>query len=70
VLFAVTPRIATLTVRGAHSKRAQAPIHAIPRGDTMKQQETRGKVKKLKGRVEQATGIVTGNESLERKGAR
>jgi len=36
----------------------------------MKKQETRGKVKKLKGRVEQATGIVTGNESLERKGAR
>ena len=36
----------------------------------MGQQEASGKVKKLKGRVEQAVGIVTGDSALERKGSR
>ena len=36
----------------------------------MSKQETRGKVKKLKGRVKEAVGIVTGDAALEKKGAR
>ena len=36
----------------------------------MVQQEMRGKVKKLTGRVKEAAGIVTGNDVLEREGAR
>ncbi len=36
----------------------------------MKKQETRGKVKKLKGRVKESVGIITGNRELERKGSR
>jgi uncharacterized protein YjbJ (UPF0337 family) len=36
----------------------------------MGQQEMRGKVKKLNGRVKEAAGIVTGNDVLEREGAR
>jgi len=36
----------------------------------MGQQETRGKVKKLQGRVKEAVGIVTGNRTLEREGSR
>jgi len=32
-------------------------------------QETRGKVTKLKGRVKEAAGIITGNRELERQGA-
>jgi len=36
----------------------------------MGQQEMRGKVKKLTGRVKEAAGIVTGNDVLEREGAR
>lgn len=33
-------------------------------------QESRGKVMKLKGRVREAAGIITGNQKLERQGAR
>jgi uncharacterized protein YjbJ (UPF0337 family) len=33
-------------------------------------QEAHGKREKLKGRVKEAAGIVTGNSALERKGAR
>ena len=33
-------------------------------------QETHGKVKKLKGRVEEAAGILTGDSALEQEGAR
>jgi uncharacterized protein YjbJ (UPF0337 family) len=33
-------------------------------------QESRGKVMKLKGRVREAAGIITGNRKLERQGAR
>jgi uncharacterized protein YjbJ (UPF0337 family) len=36
----------------------------------MGQQETKGKVKKLKGRAKEAIGIVTGDRALERKGSR
>ncbi len=36
----------------------------------MKQQEVRGKVNQVKGRVKEAVGIVTGNPSLEREGAK
>jgi uncharacterized protein YjbJ (UPF0337 family) len=36
----------------------------------MGQQEARGKAKKLKGRVKEAVGIVTGDSALERKGSR
>ena len=36
----------------------------------MRQQELRGKVQKLKGRVEEALGIITGNRALEREGSR
>jgi uncharacterized protein YjbJ (UPF0337 family) len=35
----------------------------------MVRQETRGKVTKIKGEVKEAVGIVTGDRSLERKGA-
>ena len=36
----------------------------------MAQQEMRGKVKKLTGRLKEAAGIVTGNNVLEREGAK
>ncbi|HEX9736808.1 MAG TPA: CsbD family protein [Thermoanaerobaculia bacterium] len=36
----------------------------------MGQQETKGKVKKLKGRAKEAVGIVTGDRALEREGSR
>ena len=36
----------------------------------MKQQEARGKVKKLQGRVKEGVGIITGNRTLEREGSR
>jgi uncharacterized protein YjbJ (UPF0337 family) len=36
----------------------------------MGQQEARGKVKKLQGRVKEAAGIITGNRKLEQEGAR
>lgn len=36
----------------------------------MKQQETRGKVNKLTGRVKEAAGIITGDRKLEREGSR
>lgn len=32
-------------------------------------QESRGKVTKLKGRVKEAAGIITGDRDLERRGA-
>jgi len=32
-------------------------------------QETRGKVKKLQGRVKEATGILAGDRKLEQEGA-
>jgi uncharacterized protein YjbJ (UPF0337 family) len=35
----------------------------------MRQKESPAKVKQLKGRVQQATGIITGDSALERKGA-
>ena len=36
----------------------------------MTKQETRGKVKKLKGRAKEVAGIITGNRNLEKAGAR
>ena len=36
----------------------------------MRQQEARGKVKKIQGRVKQAAGRITGNRELEREGSR
>jgi uncharacterized protein YjbJ (UPF0337 family) len=36
----------------------------------MATQETKGKVEKLKGRVKEATGILTGDRKLEREGTR
>jgi len=36
----------------------------------MVKQETRGKVKKVKGRVKETIGILTGNRKLEREGSR
>ncbi|MCM2316678.1 MAG: CsbD family protein [Thermoanaerobaculia bacterium] len=33
-------------------------------------QESRGKLAKLKGRVKEAAGVLTGDEKLERDGAR
>jgi len=36
----------------------------------MGHQEARGKGDKLKGRVKEATGIITGDAELERKGSR
>jgi uncharacterized protein YjbJ (UPF0337 family) len=36
----------------------------------MRQQEARGKAKKLKGRVKQAVGIITGDSAVEREGSR
>lgn len=36
----------------------------------MKNQETLGKVKKLKGRVKEAVGIITADGALEREGSR
>lgn len=36
----------------------------------MGQQEARGQVKALKGRVKEAVGIVTGDSALEREGSR
>ena len=45
-------------------------ILRIRKGYDMKQQEVRGKVKKVQGRVKEAVGKVTGDRALERKGAR
>jgi uncharacterized protein YjbJ (UPF0337 family) len=36
----------------------------------MKQQEERGKINKLTGRVKEAAGIITGNTRLEQEGFR
>lgn len=36
----------------------------------MGQQEAQGKVKKVKGRVKEAVGIISGDSALEREGAR
>ena len=36
----------------------------------MGNQETHGKVKKVKGRLKEAAGIITGNRELEREGSR
>ncbi len=36
----------------------------------MKNQETSGKLKKVKGRVKEAVGIITGDTKLEREGSR
>jgi uncharacterized protein YjbJ (UPF0337 family) len=36
----------------------------------MRQQETRGKVKNLKGRAKEAVGIITGDSALEQEGSR
>jgi len=36
----------------------------------MTRQETRGKVKRLQGRVKEAAGIMAGDRKLEREGAR
>ena len=36
----------------------------------MRQQEVRGKAKKIQGRVKEAVGKLTGDSALERKGAR
>ena len=35
----------------------------------MKQQEARGQMNKLKGRVKEAAGIITGDRKLEKEGA-
>ena len=35
----------------------------------MKQQEARGKAKKVKGRVKEAVGIISGDRKLENEGA-
>lgn len=35
----------------------------------MRTQETRGKVKQIKGKAKEAVGKVTGDEKLERRGA-
>ena len=36
----------------------------------MRSQEERGTVNKLKGRVKEAVGIITGDKTLEQKGAK
>lgn len=36
----------------------------------MKQQETRGQINKLSGRVKEAAGIITGDRKLEQEGSR
>jgi len=36
----------------------------------MGQQEARGKVKKIQGRMKESVGIMTGNRKLEREGSR
>jgi len=36
----------------------------------MSEQETRGKVKKIQGRLKEAAGRITGNGALEREGSR
>jgi uncharacterized protein YjbJ (UPF0337 family) len=35
----------------------------------MRQQEVRGKVKKAKGKVKEAVGILSGDKKMERKGS-
>ncbi len=35
----------------------------------MTQQETRGQVKKVKGKVKEAVGILTGDKKLEKEGS-
>jgi uncharacterized protein YjbJ (UPF0337 family) len=37
--------------------------------NTMKQQEVDGKVKKAKGKVKEAVGILSGNKKMEREGS-
>lgn len=51
-------------------RTATTRILGIRKGDAMRQQETHGKVEKLKGRVKEAAGIITGNSVLEREGSR
>jgi uncharacterized protein YjbJ (UPF0337 family) len=54
-----------LTFGGAAARTGSVP----PEGDAMGQQETHGKVKKLKGRLKEAVGIVTGDSAMEREGS-
>ena len=53
-----------------HLATTTTQILEISKGDVMVKQETRGKVEKLKGRVKEATGTLTGNRKLEREGSR
>ena len=36
----------------------------------MREQETRGRVKRIQGRLKEAAGKITGNRTLEREGSR
>ncbi len=42
---------------------------ATMKSSMMNKTEVRGKVRKVKGRVKEAVGVVTGNRHLENKGA-
>lgn len=52
-----------------HEAHGHAAILGIREGDAMREQETRGKVKNLKGRMKEAVGIVTGDKTVEREGS-
>ena len=43
-------------------------IVAIRKGDAVRKQEARGKVKKLQGRGKEIVGILTGDSALELEG--
>ena len=54
----------------ARSVRPRHGSSGSAQGDAMREQEMRGKAKKIQGRVKEAVGNVTGNRKLEREGDR
>jgi uncharacterized protein YjbJ (UPF0337 family) len=62
--------IAEIPKRSCTEFTAAAISLGIQKGDTMGQQEARGKVKKIQGRMKEAAGVITGNQELECEGSR
>jgi uncharacterized protein YjbJ (UPF0337 family) len=58
-----------LSGRHCRPETATTVISDIRKGGVMVKQESEGKIDKLKGRLKEAAGIVTGDRALERQGA-
>jgi uncharacterized protein YjbJ (UPF0337 family) len=63
-------RTTDLLRRSCTKRPATTRILGIRKGDATRQQEGRGKVKKLQWRVKEAVGIITGDSALERERSR